>query len=306
MPSFKQRHLWLIKAARLSWLSIVFAVALYVCNRFFPADNVAKSWWWTLILPNAMIAFVFHRESNRAKAEHDLIMDALTERLGEGTLTEPDRRLALRYYDELRPRLHDAAVHGGSFRSGEALHLVLCAGPTELQAVLPKLRVAPSDVPELTSDQEALLARIAAENARCRQVIIQWLFLSGGESAIERLLRDGVYKPAEDEITNHVLGILELLPDLPSGKYSQVVGFLKWRKPHLKGKTALVSKLQDRLTKCDDRDFQDTVAVIGGINCDRGRAALNECLQEIPKKQKQRRDCIDSEIAALLSAPANC
>ncbi|MGC8731731.1 MAG: hypothetical protein ACP5RC_05680, partial [Halothiobacillaceae bacterium] len=101
----------------------------------------------------------------------------------------------MRFYHEFRHELHEAIAHGGSFRPGEALHLVLCSGPGELQAILPKLRVAPSDVPALTPDQETMLASIAASNGQCAEVIVQWLFLSGGEAAIEKLQQDNIFNP---------------------------------------------------------------------------------------------------------------
>lgn len=154
------------------------------------------------------------------------------------------------------------------------------------------------------------MAGLAARNPQCARLVLQWLFLSGGESAVEKLQSDGVFKPTEEEISEYVLGILTLLPGLPAAKFSQVVGYLKWRKKDLKGKMALLPKLKDRLLECDDQDFEDTVAVIGGINCGRGKAALDECFETISKrdqqKRKQKRDWIDREISALISAGMSC
>ncbi len=270
----------------------------------WPRAPLWLSLLWSTLLPAALITWIGHREANRAKARHDVTLDAVSERLCRGWLTEQERELALTFYEELRHKLHDGAIRRGSFKPGESLHLLLCGGgPEELRVILPKLHTAPCDVPELTSDQELLLARLAATDPQCARLVVQWLFLSGGESAMEKLQSDSVFKPTEEEISEYVLGILNLLPDLPAGKFSQTVGYLKWRKKHLKGKMAVLPKLQDRLLECDDKDFEDTVAVIGGINCGRGQAALNECHGEVHHKWK--RDCIDGEIA-LMTAPLEC
>lgn len=296
MRSFLKRHVWLVRAARLSWLSLIFAAALYACNHYWPAAEAAKSWWWTLTLPNAMIATLAWHFGKAEKADRDIVTYAIAERLREGRLTPPERRLALRFYQEFRPELHDAVAHGGSFKPGEALHLVLCSDPTELPAVLPKLRVAPSDVPELTPDQETTLARIAAGNVQCAEVIVQWLFLSGGEAAIEKLQRDGVFNPSEAEISGYILKSLPSLPDL---KYSEAVEYLKWRRHHLKGRTTVLNELQERLLTCEGQTFEDTVAVIGGINGEQGKAALDACWRGLPRREKRRRETVDHEIAAL-------
>jgi len=291
MWSFLKRHVW---------LSVMFAVLLYGFNRFFPADNVGRSWWWTLVLPNAMIAFIAHRESNRAKANQKLVMDAISERLCEGRLTEPDRSLALHFYPELRQKLYDAVVHGGSFKAGESLHLVLLktklSGTKEIEDVLPKLHAAPYDVPRLTPDEEMLLVRIGANNPSCAKVIVQWLFASDGEMAIERLQNNGAFAADDAKISEF---ILDLLPKLPTERYSQAVDYLKWRTRHLKGRTAVLRDLQDRLLDCEGQMFDDTVAVIGGINGEQGKAALDACWRELPRAEKRRRACVDHEIAAL-------
>ncbi|WP_026443724.1 hypothetical protein [Pseudacidobacterium ailaaui] len=296
MQSFLKRHVWLVRAARLSWLSLIFAAALYVCNHYWPAAEAAKSWWWTLTLPNAMIAALAWSFGRGEKAEQDIVMGAIDARLREGRLTSPEKKLALRFYHEFRDKLHDAVVHGGSFRPGEALHLVLCSDSRELQAVLPKLRSAPSDVPALTPDQEKTLARIAAGNGRCAEVIVQWLFLSGGEAAVEKLQQDGIFKPSEAEISGY---ILKLLPSLPDLKYSEAVEYLKWRRRHLKGRTTVLHELQERLLTSEGQTFEDTVAVIGGINGEQGKAALDACWRELPRGEKRRRETVDHEIAAL-------
>ncbi|HWB84549.1 MAG TPA: hypothetical protein VG675_10445 [Bryobacteraceae bacterium] len=75
-----------------------------------------------------MIGYIFYDEGNLAKADHDLVIDAITERLREGSLTEPDRKLALSCYDELRSKLHDAAVQGGL--SSRANHCICYSAGT--------------------------------------------------------------------------------------------------------------------------------------------------------------------------------
>lgn len=296
MSRFLKRHAWLVKAARLSWLSVIFAASLYLCNHYWPAADAAKSWWWSLTLPNAMIAALAWFFGRGEKADHDIVMGAVDARLREGRLTPRERKLALRFYHEFRHELHDAVAHGGSFRPGEALHLVLCSDPNELLAVLPKLRVAPSDVPALTRDQETTLARIAADHGQCAEVIVQWLFLSGGEAAIEKLQQDGVFNCSEGEISGY---ILKLLPSLPDLKYSEAVEYLRWRKHHLKGRSSVLHELQERLLTCEGQTFEDTVAVIGGINGEQGQAALIACERELPRREKDRRAALDHEIVKL-------
>jgi hypothetical protein len=300
MRRFLQRHPWLIKAAKLSWLSLVFAAALYICNLYWPASDAAKSWWWTLTLPNAMIAFLAWSFGKAEEVNRNVVRRAVEARLREGGLTLGERKLALHLYNEFRQDLHDTLAHGGSFKLGEALHLVLCADPNELPALLQQLRVAPSDVPELTPDLEAALACIAAANvqyAKVPEVIVQWLFLGGGEEAIDKLRHDGIFNPSEAEICGY---ILKLLPNLRDRKYSEAVAYLKWRRHHLKGRKTVLRELQKRLLTCEDREFEDTVAVIGGINGEEGKTALNECWRDLPRRErKRRRETIDHEIAAL-------
>jgi hypothetical protein len=293
MWSFLKRHIW---------LSVIFAILLYAFNRFFPADDVGKSWWWTLVLPNAMIAFIAHRESHRAKADHNIVIDAISERLPNGGLTEADRNLALRFYDLLRHKLCNSAVREGSFKPGESLYLILRGGGAkEVQGVLAKLRVAPSDVPELTPEEERLLAGFAGNDVPYARVIIQWLFASGGELAVERLQNEGVLGADDATISDF---ILELLPQLPSEKYSEAVRYLSWRREYLKGRTGVLPALRERLLTCTGEDFENTVSVLGGINCGQGTAALRACWKEIRKKHQ--RDRIDREIAELIGVTTTC
>lgn len=291
MWSFLKRHAWLI---------ICLLLVPSALSYFWPAAPAALTVMWSSVVPGAVITLIAHRESNRAKADQDVVMDAVSERLREGRLTEADRKLALRFYDQLRRRLHDAAVRGGPFKAGDSLHLVLLkakpGGEMEFENILSKLHTAPYDVPPLDADEETFLTRIAVQNPLCAKIIVQWLFLSGGESAIQRIQEDGILVSDDAKISEF---ILDLLPKLPAEKYSLAVDYLKWRKHHLKGRTAVLRDLQDRLLDCEGQAFEDTVAVIGGINGEPGKAALDACWRELPRREKRRRECVDHEIAAL-------
>lgn len=287
------------------WLSLLFAFLLYALNHFFPVDNVRESWWWTLVLPNAMISIMAYRENNRAKAEHSVIMDAISERLCVGRLTEPERRLALRFYGQLREKIYDTVIRSGSFHVGESLHLVLQRGQEEVRGVLSKLHRAPWDVPELTRDEERVLAGLAADNPGCAKVVVKWLFAGGAD--IENLQRDGVLQVDDAAVSQYML---DWLPELSGQTYSNAVAYLTARKQHVKGRIDALRELQQRLLRCEAQDFDDTVAVIGGINCGLGQEALDGGIRKLlrieKEKGQEKRKRVDREMAALIAAASTC
>lgn len=285
--------------------SIFCLVVLVALNRFFPAEDVVKSWWWTLVLPNVMVAFISYREANRAKADHNVVMRAISERLRSGRLTEPERRLALRFYDQLRDDLSTAVIRGGSFHAGESLHLALQHGVEEVLTVLPKLRKMPWDVPELTPDEEKLLAGLAADSQQYAKAVVQWLFASGSD--IEGMQQDGLLRVDDSTVCRY---LLDWLPELSGDKYSDAVSYLKTRKQHIKGRTDALRELQRRLLRCDGQDFDDTVEVIGGINCGEGQETLQVGIKKLlrleKEKQGEKRKKVDRQMAELITVAGTC
>lgn len=273
---------------------------------FWPQAPTWLSLSWSTLLPGGLVAWIGHREASRAKARHNVILDAISERLAKGRLTERERELVLTFYDELRHKLHDGAMRRGSFHPGECLQLVMMKsrrdGASELPQILSRLHAAPADVPQLTSDEEGFLAKLAASHPRHAKVIVQWLFVSDGALAIERLQEGGDCAIAADKISEYILDLARTLP-AQSEKYSRAVGFLSVRKEYLKGKTDFLRELQERLFECDGRDFEDTVAVIGGINSEEGHRTLSECYGDLRGEKKK---CVSQMISGLKTAIASC
>jgi hypothetical protein len=297
MWSFLRRNALLI----LSLLAIPSA-----CSFMWPLAPIWLSLSWSTLLPAVLVAWIGHREASLAKAHHNVILDAISERLAKGRLTERERELVLTFYEELRHKLHDGAIRRGSFHPGECLQLVLMKarrdGAGELLQILSRLHAAPEAVPQLTSDEEGFLAKLAASDSRHAKVIVQWLFVSDGALAIERLQEGGDCAIAADKISEYILDLARTLP-AQSEKYSRAVGFLSVRKEHLKGKTDFLRELQERLFECDGRDFEDTVAVIGGINSEEGLRTLSECYGDLRGEKKK---CVSQMISGLRTALASC
>jgi hypothetical protein len=292
---------------RRNWILIFLLLVIPpVFDYLWPKVGYRVSFLWTTLVPAVLVAWIGHREASLAKAHHNVILDAISERLAKGRLTERERELVLTFYEELRHKLHDGAIRRGSFHPGECLQLVLMKarrdGAGELPQILSRLHAAPEAVPQLTSDEEGFLAKLAASHPRHAKVIVQWLFVSDGALAIERLQEGGDCAIAADKISEYILDLARTLP-AQSEKYSRAVGFLSVRKEHLKGKTDFLRELQERLFECDGRDFEDTVAVIGGINSEEGLRTLSECYGDLRGEKKK---CVSQMISGLRTALASC
>lgn len=298
---------WLTKY----WLPLCFVVGAFT-------TLVLRSWinlawggivmsWAIAILASVDAVRREHRiDHERAlreemRREHEAfnqnILSVIRERLAQGSLIEAEHGLALRFYEQLREDLLAAAVHQNqSFSPGESLYLILRSSRREdLEEALRRMHTAPPDAPGLTPEEEGYLLKLIATNPSWRPIIIQWMFASRSLDAI--YAHEDHF--SREEVTR---AIVRALPKLGKSRYSEALNYLASMRHLLRGdREALLrlKDLQDRLTRWDDPNFDNTVEVIAAIDSRDGVLALRKLAESLPEKVKDKRDQIDKLSGAI-------